>query len=47
MATTDSDLFRAFKNNDFAGGIQVAEIAADGLLYLRFAATTYIDNRGH
>lgn len=41
MATTESNLFRALKGDDFAGAFQVDGIAADGLLYPRFVATTY------
>lgn len=46
MATTDSDLFRALKGDDFAGEFQLDGIAADGLLYPRFVATTYTNNAG-
>lgn len=46
MATTKSDLFRALNGSDFAGEFQVDGIAADGLLYPRFVATTYTNNNG-
>jgi hypothetical protein len=46
MPTTQTDLYRALKSDDFKGAFHVDGVAVDGLLYPRFQATTYTDGRG-
>lgn len=46
MPTTNANLFRALKKDEYPGEFHVDEKPVDGLLYPRFESTTYTDRDG-